>query len=410
MKKIILAVLACGWLQSASAQWTLLTTGTTDTYNDLAFTDPMTGTAVGRAAADGSGVVLRTTDGGSSWSAATVNQTGLPSFNAIAFATGNTGWIVGNSGRVLQSSNAGASWDTIPRFTTKNLYTVYFMNSVIGFAGGADGVLYRTQNGGTSWDTLQSGTSLPIQDFFLVNASTAFYTGDGGVIAKTTNGGDSWTLLTQPYFGFFNGRGIAGTSAQDFYAVGQYGYGVSTADTGTTWNSFTTGTNQELSAIGFVNSISGISCGNSGTILTTTNGGNSWSVDTSGVTAANLLSITFSDATTAFICGQSGTILKSTADISNVQSASLTPLLVQAWPNPFQEQLQVKFVLEETSEVQIHLYDVTGRLLVQYDLGTLLSGEQQFTFNSFISDLQSGLYFIQIDAGKQAVSLPVVRY
>ena len=63
--------------------------------------------------------------------------------------------------------------------------------------------------------------------------------------------------------------------------------------------------------VDFVSATHGYAVGDAGTILATTNGGSTWTAQTSGSTAA-LLSVHFVSATTGWAVGSSGTILKTT--------------------------------------------------------------------------------------------------
>ena len=58
----------------------------------------------------GTGIILRTTDGGNNW----IEQTnyslpqGANAFYALSFTDANTGTIVGDAGILLQTTNGGA--------------------------------------------------------------------------------------------------------------------------------------------------------------------------------------------------------------------------------------------------------------------------------------------------------------
>src|SRR3990172_11963948 len=56
---------------------------------------------------------------------------------SIFFLNTNTGYICGNSGRLLKSINAGQNWDTLntPNYS-HNLYSIYFINQLTGLVVG----------------------------------------------------------------------------------------------------------------------------------------------------------------------------------------------------------------------------------------------------------------------------------
>lgn len=78
-----------------------------------------------------------------------------------------------------------------------------------------------------------------------------------------------------------------------------------------------------IKQICFVNANTGFAVGFSGTILKTTNGGQSWNTQTSGTTQ-NLMSVYFLDANTGFASGSSGTILKTIDGGTTWTNQSLT--------------------------------------------------------------------------------------
>src|SRR4030095_6438705 len=97
--------------------------GTTKTLYGVSFTDENNGTIAGFELG-GTGIILRTTDGGDSW----VEQTsyslpqGANSFFAVSFTDANMGTIVGEAGIILQTTNGGKQWNSQPTVTFNYLY------------------------------------------------------------------------------------------------------------------------------------------------------------------------------------------------------------------------------------------------------------------------------------------------
>ena len=58
--------------------------------------------------------------------------------NSIFFIYSNTGWVVGNGGIILKTTNGGSNWFTQSGGTTDNLYSVHFENSNVGWIVGED--------------------------------------------------------------------------------------------------------------------------------------------------------------------------------------------------------------------------------------------------------------------------------
>ena len=105
---------------------------------------------------------------------------------------------------------------------------------------------------------------------------------------------------------------VAFPSASVGFAVGDDGTILTTANGGTTWTSQTgpTGLTANLRAVAFPSASVGFAVGDDGTILTTANGGTTWTSQTgpTGLTA-NLRAVAFPSASVGFAVGDDGTIL-----------------------------------------------------------------------------------------------------
>jgi photosystem II stability/assembly factor-like uncharacterized protein len=101
------------------------------------------------------------------------------------------------------------------------------------------------------------------------------------------------------------------------------------------WITLNSGTSQNLNSIYFTDSQTGYACGAGGTVIKTTNAGQSWAPLVSGI-SAELKSIAFINAATGFICGYSGTIIMTTnsgLNWSTVSSGSTNHLFGISFAN-----------------------------------------------------------------------------
>ena len=73
--------------------------------------------------------------------------------------------------------------------------------------------------------------------------------------------------------------------------------------------------------------------------------------------------------------------------------------LFQNYPNPFNPVTSIEFELKKTSNVQILVRDVLGRLISEQKIGTLSSGMHNIQFDA--SNLSSGLYFYSLSINGQ---------
>lgn len=85
--------------------------------------------------------------------------------------------------------------------------------------------------------------------------------------------------------------------------------------------------------------------------------------------------------------------------ILNPQQITESLLLFNNYPNPFNSQTHVSFVLKNGANVSIDVYDVLGRKVRTIFNGSLSSGYQEFVWNGVSNsgqDVSSGAYFIRV--------------
>ncbi|GAB2769016.1 hypothetical protein GCM10027275_09600 [Rhabdobacter roseus] len=116
--------------------------------------------------------------------------------NDLQFVGGTSGWIVGDHGTLLKTTN-GSTWDTIPTGRTEHLYAVHFVNTQIGWMGGASGLLLKSTNGGTSWSPQSLPVTGSVQKIQFFSEQAGYVLADR-LLFKTTNGGSTWTTVTLP--------------------------------------------------------------------------------------------------------------------------------------------------------------------------------------------------------------------
>ena len=105
--------------------------------------------------------------------------------------------------------------------------------------------------------------------------------------------------------------GASFTDANTGTATGDNGTIIRTTDGGNSWAIESSGTTNTLYGISFTDVNHGIAVGASGTIVRTTDAGNNWSSQTSGTTNG-LLAVSFTDANTGTAVGENGTIVRTT--------------------------------------------------------------------------------------------------
>jgi len=72
---------------------------------------------------------------------------------------------------------------------------------------------------------------------------------------------------------------------------------------------------------------------------------------------------------------------------------------IQITPNPSTDYAQVNFSLNNSSDVSIELYDITGRLINSFSAGKLSKGNHYQQIN--VSDLAAGVYTVSVVSGNE---------
>lgn len=88
--------------------------------------------------------IRKTIDGGNNWT-----ENAIPGFSGsiygLDFITQDTGYVVGGSGVIMKTNDGGSSWVSENSGVTDDLSSVYFVNDALGFAAGSNGkILKRT--------------------------------------------------------------------------------------------------------------------------------------------------------------------------------------------------------------------------------------------------------------------------
>lgn len=129
----------------------------------------------------------------------------------------------------------------------------------------------------------------------------------------------------QGLHGVYYLNGVSSGGANQACAVGLSGVIVTTNDGGTTWTTQTTGITTNMWGVSFVSPTRGWAAGNSGKILTTSDGGTTWTTQTSA-TASNLYAVYFVDANYGWAVGNQGKVEATTNGGSTwtLQTSNLT--------------------------------------------------------------------------------------
>lgn len=71
-----------------------------------------------------------------------------PALYGMDFVDASTGWAVGIGGAILKTADGGTTWTAQTSGTTAFLYGVDFVDADVGWAVGTGGTILHTRNGG----------------------------------------------------------------------------------------------------------------------------------------------------------------------------------------------------------------------------------------------------------------------
>ncbi|MBK7446360.1 MAG: hypothetical protein IPJ45_10170 [Ignavibacteria bacterium] len=91
----------------------------------------------------------------------------------------------------MSSADLGQSWQMQNGFK-KSLYSNYFTGANTGYAVGDSGKILKTTDGGNNWLQQISPTRNLLKSVYFVNENTGYAVGDTGIILKTINAGVNW--------------------------------------------------------------------------------------------------------------------------------------------------------------------------------------------------------------------------
>lgn len=164
------------------------------TARDIKFVNDSAGYACG-GTGFGRGIIFRTTNRGDTWSIDTFQN----ELRSLFFTGEKTGYCSGY-GIILKTTDGGINWN--PTTAKGDFFTsVYFTNTVTGYAAGMTGTILKTTDAGETWKKLHSNNSLVNKNrnftrIIFRNASVGYAVGWNGLMIKTTNGGEDWIIVT----------------------------------------------------------------------------------------------------------------------------------------------------------------------------------------------------------------------
>ncbi|MBE0647023.1 MAG: T9SS type A sorting domain-containing protein [Bacteroidales bacterium] len=406
MKKLYILLIAIFGLNTTHAQWVLQNSGTTAFLADVFFTSSNTGYAVGYNSTDSVGVIIKSTDTGTTW--ATIYNLPHKGLSSIYFIGENTGYVVGDSGTILKTTNAGNTWIELSSGVTDYLWSVFFTDTITGYILTYEyycrGKILKTNNGGMTWTLSLADSTIGFFGIYFTNENTGYVVGHTdlgeGMFLKTVDAGTTWTFSSSGRECGYNSVFFANPNIG--YAVGGSMAFAKTIDAGLTWTTNECGPalSSSFSDVCFTDVSTGyaiaMTTNETGIIYKTNDGGDSWSPNFgSGLEGTYYNSVFFPCVDTGYVVGTNGTILKTTNGglPVGIKNPPLFTEYLMIYPNP----ASTTITIETPSKCSLSILNFTGQQLLQ-------QGITESTTTLDVSGLPSGIYVVKL-AGEKGMQV-----
>lgn len=252
------------------------------------------------------GTLMRSTDGGVSWSRLRPGTSaGLA---GVAAPTDGSLWTAGSSGTVTRAPT-GTTWAVVRSETAiSTTYTdiaavdalrAYTVGGQVDGGGTWRAALRTTVDGGTTWTDHNSGTTNALFGVSSSGSSVAVAVGDDGTVVRTSDAGATWTAQ-----GVAPGVRLWDVDLADdrvAWAVGDAGTIIKTTDGGATWSAQASPVTTGLRGVSAVGKDVAFAAGTNGRILRTLDGGTTWTSLAGGPTGSSYDDISAADANTVWL-------------------------------------------------------------------------------------------------------------
>ena len=201
---LISILIVFGTLLNAQGTWEKIAVPTDVTLNSVFFTDSLYGWIAGD-----SGTIMNTSDGGQTWNRQVTGTTN--NIVSVFFLDRNKGWAASQNyatipyGTIMMKTlNGGNEWTSFP-YPENDIFMncILFRDSLNGWMGGNPHALVRTIDGGITWSQAAVDTSVlaffPVLNIHFYDEKYGYACGGrfdiAGVLWRTNDGGNLWHAI-----------------------------------------------------------------------------------------------------------------------------------------------------------------------------------------------------------------------
>lgn len=196
-------------------------------------------------------------------------------FYGVTVAESRVVWAAGAAGKIVRSDDGGNSWSRQNTHTDANLQGIAAWDGQSAIAVGNRGVILYTRDGGTTWAKAATPASSNPNKLLRVRicGEVAWAVGEFGALLQSKDRGATWARVLPEEDRAWNDVGFV---AGNGWLVGEFGALMRSVDGGATWSAVSTPNKTSLMGVAFRDPQNGVAVGLAGTLMATTDGGLTW--------------------------------------------------------------------------------------------------------------------------------------